>query len=139
MTAGGDRPIPVRSVVPPPASGADSRETPAPAPPPPGPPPRLLETGQGRWEVIPAGISRSGHIRDAGALLLLVRFNPVDGEAGENREDRENREGRKDSEAGETGTPGPRRPREGLAVARSLDDLSDDALEDLLGRARPLG
>jgi len=129
VTADGDRPIPVRSVAPaarpepsdiqnasPDSSSAPSGPV---APAAPSPPPRLLDAREGRWEVRPIGRTRTGHGRDAGALLLLVRFEPLEG--GE----------------GEAGTPRSRESREGLVVARSLDDLDDEALEALLERARP--
>lgn len=124
MTADGDRPIPVRSVVPAagpePAAARDASSPDPAAPPAPSLPPRLLETPQGRWEVRPIGQRRTGHGRDAGALLLLVRFDPLAG--GE----------------GEAERPPGLEPREGLGVARSLDDLDDEALEQLLERARPV-
>jgi hypothetical protein len=126
MTADGDRPIPVRSVAPATATESvasrdASASDPAP-PPPPSQPPRILETEQGRWEVRPIGRTRTGHGRDAGALLLLVRFDPVEAGGGE----------------GETERPRALQPREGLGVARSLEDLDDEALEELLERARPV-
>jgi len=116
----GDRPIPVRSVAPPPAPvPAPPSETPAAdqagSDPPLSQPPRLLEIDGRRWEVHAVGRTRTGHGRDAGALLLLLTFTPV-----------------------EVGDATPAAVREALAVARSLEDLDDEVLAELLERSRPV-
>jgi len=125
----GDRPIPVRSVAPPPAStppAAESGPERAAPHPPPLEPSRPLEIDGRQWEVRAVGRTRTGHGRDAGALLLLLTFTPAgDGEKGD--------------EAGmEVGDATPAASREALAVARSLDDLDDEVLAELLERSRPV-
>jgi len=75
----------------------------------PTPDPRLLEVEGRSWAVRVVGQTRTGFPPDAGAILLCLRFES----------------------SGES-------PREGLAVARILDDLDDEALEACLTQARPV-
>jgi hypothetical protein len=123
----GDRPIPVRSVAPPPAPAPPSGGPPAGRPgpdPTPLEPSRPVEIDGRRWDVRAVGRTRTGHGRDAGALLLLLTFTP----AGEGPD-----------EAGVgMGDATPAAMREALAVARSLEDLDDQVLAELLARSRPV-
>jgi hypothetical protein len=125
MSGKGDRPIPVRSVAPPPASTPvqPPGEAASPDPTPPEPARPLVIDGT-RWDVRAVGRTRSGHGRDAGALLLLLNFTPSEGKP--------DREGKDRGDAA--------RPvvREALAVGRSLDDLDDEVLGELLERSRPV-
>ncbi|CAN5736361.1 hypothetical protein BH23GEM11_BH23GEM11_15700 [soil metagenome] len=132
MSEKGDRPIPVRSVAPPPAPIPASSSPPgagaagagaerAEIDPSPLEPPRFLELDGLRWEVQAVGQTRTGYGRDAGAILLLLKFVPVPPDA---------------PVVGKDATPVD--PREALAVARSLDDLDNEMLSELLERSRPL-
>jgi hypothetical protein len=107
------RPTPVREIMQPePASVAEGS----------GPPSvRTVEADGVRWEVQETGATRSGSGSDRGAPLLYLRFDRVEPGAEAEAPPRE---------AG-TGA------RECLAVATSLDDLTDDGLEELLARSRP--
>lgn len=79
-------------------------------------PSRTLLVDGARWEVTCIGATRSGEPGDAGAPLLLVRFERVGDEAGEN--------------------PAP--VREGWAVGRELSEVPEFDLVQLLERARPV-
>jgi hypothetical protein len=127
----GDRPIPVRSVAPPPASTpavGDSEPERAGPHPAPLEPSRSLEIAGRQWEVRAVGRTRTGHGRDAGALLLLLAFTPAGAGEGQGADEAEV----------EVGDATPAGVREALAVARSLDDLDDDVLAELLERSRPV-
>jgi len=124
-----DRPIPVRSVAPPPAAAAptpvDTEAAGAESDPTPLESFRPVEIDGRGWEVRAVGRTRTGHGRDTGALLLLLTFTPAGaegpGEVGE-----------------EVGDAKRAAVREALAVARSLDDLDDEVLAELLERSRPV-
>ena len=75
-------------------------------------PPRVIEVDGAEWTVIAAGSTRTGAGSDHGAPLLLVRFE-------------------------RSGAGSEVAAREALAVTASLDGLSDDALVELMLRARP--
>jgi hypothetical protein len=73
---------------------------------------RVIEAGDGAWEVTATGAARSGSGRDAGAPILLLTFS---------------RRGAPEA-----------LPREVFAVARSLDELSDDELAELVARSKAI-
>jgi hypothetical protein len=75
-------------------------------------PRRTFVTGGEEWVAQVTGQTRSGTGSDAGAPLLYLAFAL-------------------------TRTP-TAWAREGIAVARSIDDLTDEDLESLFARARPL-
>lgn len=81
---------------------------------------RSLQVDGARWEVTCIGATRSGEPGDAGAPLLLLRFEGVEGDA--------------DGPRGEDPAP----VREGWAVGRKLSDVPEFDLVELLGRARPV-
>ncbi len=133
MTGRGERPIPVRELLAgargprheevegsPDASGAEARAA-----------PRILVVEGVRWQVEAIGRGRSGHPPDSGATLLHLAFTQVSepGPGGERGAAHDAANGTSE------GADAPR--REGIAVARELDDLSDEALEALLARSRP--
>jgi len=76
-------------------------------------PPLIIEVDGAEWTVSAAGTARTGTGSDRGAPLLLVRFE-------------------RSGEGSEQGT------REALAVATSLDEMSYDALLELMARSRPV-
>lgn len=68
------------------------------------------------------GRTRTGQVPDAGAILLLVTFTPRKAEG----------EGEAVEDATSTTV------REVLAVARSLEELDDEVLAELMERSRPM-
>ncbi|TVP50019.1 MAG: hypothetical protein EA350_01140 [Gemmatimonadales bacterium] len=146
MSGKGERPIPVRSVAPPPTaapvpgpSGAE-RTGPRPGT---SEPARLLEIDGKRWEVRAAGSTRTGQAPDAGALLLMITFTAAGGEdaeaagAGARATTGSDAGADAGSDGGaDVGDATPAATREALAVARSLDDLDDEVLAELLERSR---
>jgi hypothetical protein len=123
MSSEGRRPIPVRDLVggkgigkseaaESPARGAPEGPGGEPTPPSAEPEIREFDVAGARWRARVVGRTRTGDERDAGAVLLALEFDRVNDP---------------------TGPSG----REALAVARTLDELDDHALEELLARSRP--